>query len=56
MTSRPRTIDGEALVADAVRAMEENDPGPITSLVVVDGDERPLGVVHLHDCLRPARG
>jgi len=39
-------------VAAAVRAMEEHQPGPITALVVVDADRRPLGVLHLHDCLR----
>lgn len=42
----------DALVASAVRAMEERPQGPITALVVVDGERRPLGVLHLHDCLR----
>lgn len=52
MNRAPRTIDGEALVAAAVRAMEENAPGPITALAVVDAAGRPEGVLHLHDCLR----
>ena len=52
MTRSPSTIGSDALVATAVRAMEEHAPGPITALVVVDGDRRPLGVLHLHDCLR----
>lgn len=52
MTTNPRTIAGDALVAQAVAAMETNAPGPITALVVVDDEERPVGVVHLHDCLR----
>ena len=52
MNRAPRTIDGEALVAAAVRTMEENEPGPITALVVVDPAGRPEGVLHLHDCLR----
>ena len=52
MNPEPRTIGGEALVAAAVRAMEENAPGPITALVVVDAGGRPEGVLHLHDCLR----
>ena len=52
MTRSPSTIGGEALVAAAVRAMEDHAPGPITALVVVDGDRRPVGVLHLHDCLR----
>jgi arabinose-5-phosphate isomerase len=53
MTREPSTIAKDALVAAAVRAMEERTLGPITSLVVVDGARRPLGVLHLHDCLRP---
>jgi len=35
-----------------VRMMEERAAGPITALVVVDERGRPLGVLHLHDCLR----
>ncbi len=52
MNRAPRTIEGDALVAAAVRRMEENEPGPITALLVVDADGRPAGVLHLHDCLR----
>ena len=52
MTRAPSTIGPEALVATAVRAMEERPEGPITALVVVDVAGRPLGVLHLHDCLR----
>ncbi len=52
MNPRPRTIAADALVAAAVRAMEENTPGPITALIVTDADQRILGVLHLHDCLR----
>jgi arabinose-5-phosphate isomerase len=52
MSRSPSTIVPDALVAAAVRAMEEHAPGPITSLVVVDTDRRPIGVLHLHDCLR----
>jgi CBS domain-containing protein len=32
--------------------MENNPTGGITSLVVVDPDGRPKGVIHIHDCLR----
>jgi CBS domain-containing protein len=32
--------------------MEERESGPITALVVVDDQRRPIGVLHLHDCLR----
>jgi arabinose-5-phosphate isomerase len=52
MNRAPRTIEGDALVAAAVRRMEENEPGPITALLVVDAEGRPAGVLHLHDCLR----
>ncbi len=52
MSARPTTITPGALVASAVRQMEERPEGPITALVVIDGDRRPLGVLHLHDCLR----
>jgi arabinose-5-phosphate isomerase len=56
MSARPRTIEEDALIAQAVRRMEENEGGAITSLVVVDGRGAPLGVIHLHDCLGAARG
>jgi len=52
MTSTPSVIARDALVAAAVRAMEERPGGPVTALVVVDEAGRPLGVLHLHDCLR----
>jgi arabinose-5-phosphate isomerase len=52
MTRTPTTIGREALVAAAVRAMEERKGGPITALVVVDDKQRPIGIIHLHDCLR----
>jgi arabinose-5-phosphate isomerase len=50
MTRDPRTIDGGELVARAVQRME-NPSRRITTLVVVDADRRPEGVLHLHDCL-----
>jgi arabinose-5-phosphate isomerase len=52
MTRSPKTIDREQLLASAVHRMEANPGGPITSLVVLDADGRPEGVLHLHDCLR----
>jgi arabinose-5-phosphate isomerase len=52
MTTAPSLIGEEALVATAVRTMEERPGGPITALVVVDAGRRPIGVLHLHDCLR----
>ena len=48
MTRDPVTIHGGALAAEAVHLMNQRQ---ITSLFVVGG-ERPVGVVHIHDCLR----
>ncbi len=52
LSPRPSTIAADALVATAVRLMEERAEGPITALVVTDEAGRPTGVLHLHDCLR----
>ena len=51
MARTPKTIEPDATIARAVRAMEENEGGPITSLVVLDESGAPSGVLHLHDCL-----
>jgi arabinose-5-phosphate isomerase len=45
----PKTIEADALAALAVAHMEER---AITSLVIVDTHHAPVGVIHLHDCLR----
>lgn len=55
MSRHPRTIDPDALIAAAVERMENNRPGPITALVVLDDLGRPEGVLHIHDCLRLRR-
>jgi arabinose-5-phosphate isomerase len=52
MSRTPTTVAPEALVASAVRIMEDRPQGPITAVVVVDEQGKPLGVLHLHDCLR----
>lgn len=52
MTRNPKTVERTALLATAVSTMEGNPGGPITSLIVVDAERRPEGVLHLHDCLR----
>jgi arabinose-5-phosphate isomerase len=52
MSTTPSTIAPDALVASAVRAMEERPGGPITALVVVNARKKPVGLLHLHDCLR----
>lgn len=46
MNSHPKTIAAHELAARALSILEEQK---ITSLVVVDGDRRVEGVVHLHD-------
>ena len=48
MTSDPMTIREDALAAEAVLIMNENK---ITGLFVTDGDQ-PIGILHIHDCLR----
>ena len=50
MTTNPRVIDGEALLSEALRQMTVLTPR-ITAIFALDG-RRPVGIVHLHDCLR----
>jgi arabinose-5-phosphate isomerase len=52
MTPDPRTIGSEDLVSRALQRMEEDPQRLITSLVVVDDERRPIGIIHIHDCLR----
>jgi arabinose-5-phosphate isomerase len=49
MTTRCQTVTHEALAASALHIMEERK---ISSLVVVDDEGRPTGIIHLHDLLR----
>ena len=49
MSSNPVTIDRHLLAVEALKIMETRK---ITSVVVVDGDGRVEGVVHLHDLWR----
>jgi arabinose-5-phosphate isomerase len=48
MTRRPKTIRPQALAGEALGLMNAR---AITSLFVVEGN-RPIGIVHIHDCLR----
>ncbi|HKY06753.1 MAG TPA: KpsF/GutQ family sugar-phosphate isomerase [Candidatus Binatia bacterium] len=51
MTVHPRTIEKDVLAAQALAEME--DPTrPITSLFVLDGSRKPVGIIHLHDILK----
>ena len=48
MTANPKTIRPDALASEALGFMTSRS---ITNLFVVE-DGRPVGIVHLHDCLR----
>lgn len=48
MTRTPRTVGPDSLAAEALGIMNDRK---ITSLFVV-ADGRPVGLVHMHDCLR----
>ncbi|MCP8900184.1 KpsF/GutQ family sugar-phosphate isomerase [Gilvimarinus xylanilyticus] len=49
MTPAPQTIEEDTLAAEALKVMEERK---ITCLVVASGDQKAIGVVHMHDLLR----
>jgi len=51
MTPHPRVISPRALAAEALNRMNGDDARPVTVLFVVE-DGRPVGALHLHDCLR----
>jgi len=48
MSSNPKVIDTDAIASEALRVMELHS---ITSLAIIDGDNRPVGIVLLHDIL-----
>ncbi len=49
VSSTGKTIEKEAMGGAAVKVMEDNK---ITSLLIVTADNKPEGVVHLHDLLK----
>jgi arabinose-5-phosphate isomerase len=49
MSGKPKTIRPQALAA---AALGEMNAASITSLFAVDEKRRPLGILHIHDCLR----
>ncbi len=53
MTHDPLTIRPEALAAEALGVMNQRK---ITTLFSIDTDRRPIGIIHLHDCLRAGIG
>ena len=50
MTKNPKVINPDALIVDAVNLMNNTGRG-ITNLFVVQ-DKKPVGVIHIHDCLK----
>lgn len=53
MTPKPRTIRASALAAEAVAFMNTSTP-PFLCVFVVDEagpNDRPIGILHMHDCL-----
>ncbi len=53
MTRNPKTIRKELLAAMALEEMESFN---ITQLVVVDEQQRPVGMIHLHDLVKAGLG
>lgn len=54
MTANPKSIAKDALAEEAVRMMNTGSPR-VTCLFVID-DSKPLGLIHIHDCLRVGLG
>ncbi|MBR2299077.1 MAG: KpsF/GutQ family sugar-phosphate isomerase [Alphaproteobacteria bacterium] len=50
MTKNPKTIRPDVLASEAVYVMNNTGRG-ITNLFVVEG-RKPIGLIHIHDCLR----
>ncbi len=49
MTPEPKTVAPDALTSEALEMLNS---AKITSLFVVDGEHRPIGLVHIHELLR----
>jgi arabinose-5-phosphate isomerase len=49
MTATPRTISSDMLASEALEYLNSSK---ITALFVVDDENRPIGLVHVHDLLR----
>ena len=49
MTRNPKIIASDRLAAEALALMNEKK---ITQLFVLDKSKRPVGILHMHDCLR----
>ena len=51
MTPNPKVIDADVLAVEALNTMNNTGNG-ITQLFVLDEEQKPVGVIHIHDCLR----
>jgi arabinose-5-phosphate isomerase len=49
MNKSPKTIDQDQLAVKAATVMQEHR---VTSLLIVDKDKRPAGIIHLHDIMQ----
>lgn len=49
MTVNPKTVSPEALAAKALNLMEKYS---ITALAIVDENQKPVGILHIHDLLK----
>lgn len=52
MSKNPKTIEAEALAAEALEQMTRTKGKYVTSLVVVDGDGALSGLIRVQDCLQ----
>jgi len=53
MNPHPKTITPDVLAAVALQEMEAHN---ITQLVVIDGERKPVGVIHLHELVKAGLG
>jgi arabinose-5-phosphate isomerase len=53
MTRHPKTLRESMLASTALQEMETHN---ITQLIIVDKDNRPVGMVHLHELVKAGLG
>jgi arabinose-5-phosphate isomerase len=51
MTKNPKTVAPHIMAVEALNLMNNTGKG-ITQLFVVDEKNHPIGIIHIHDCLR----
>ena len=50
MTKSPKSVGPDMLAAEAINTMNTTGKG-ITQLFVIE-EQKPIGIIHMHDCLR----